>query len=56
MRCIDNVRDHLYEIKALAQNFRFVDEKGKDQGVNVRHRAKEIADLVQDAERLQMER
>jgi epsin len=30
---IENVRDHLYEIKSLT-NYQFTDEKGKDQGIN----------------------
>jgi epsin len=32
-RVIDNVKDHIYEIKQLT-SFQFVDEKGKDQGIN----------------------
>ena len=32
-RVTDNVKDHIFEIKQL-QNFQFVDEKGKDQGIN----------------------
>jgi hypothetical protein len=32
-RVIDNARDHIYELKAL-KNFNYVDEKGKDQGIN----------------------
>ncbi|KAI3648073.1 hypothetical protein MP228_005927 [Amoeboaphelidium protococcarum] len=55
-RVIDSVRDHCYDFKALSQSFKFVDEKGKDQGINVRHRAKEIVELVNDTERLSMER
>jgi epsin len=30
---IDNARRHIYEIKAL-ENYQYVDEKQKDQGVN----------------------
>jgi len=54
-RCIDNVRDHLYEIRTLT-SFQYVDEKGKDQGINVRHRAKEIIELIEDPDRLRSER
>jgi epsin len=32
-RVIDYARDHVYELKAL-KNFNYVDEKGKDQGIN----------------------
>jgi hypothetical protein len=34
-RVVDNVREHLYEIKSL-KNFQFIDEKQKDQGINGR--------------------
>lgn len=50
-----NVQDHINEIRSLT-NFQFVDEKGKDQGINVRHRAKEIIELVNDDTRLKDER
>ena len=30
---VDSARDHIYEIKAL-KNFHYIDEKGKDQGIN----------------------
>lgn len=33
-----------------------VDENGKDQGVNVRQRVKELVDFIQDDERLREER
>lgn len=33
-----------------------VDENGKDQGVNVRQRVKELVEFVQDDERLREER
>eukprot|EP00158_Paraphelidium_tribonemae_P008127 Partr_v1_DN28483_c0_g2_i1_m41996 putative Clathrin interactor 1 len=54
-RVVENVRDHIYEIKTF-QSYQMIDEKGKDQGVNVRHRAKEICDLVNDSQRLREER
>jgi epsin len=65
-RVIDNAREHQYEIKAL-KNFHFVTEKGKDEGINgwlsnaelilkVRHRAQEIADLLNDTDRIKDER
>lgn len=34
----------------------FIDENGKDQGVNVRQKVKEVIDFVQDDERLREER
>ncbi|KAI8803944.1 hypothetical protein BJ742DRAFT_742454 [Cladochytrium replicatum] len=54
-KVIDNARDHQYEIKAI-RNFHFIDEKGKDQGINVRNRAKEIIDLLGDDAKIKEER
>ncbi|KAJ3162708.1 Epsin-3, clathrin recruitment and traffic between the Golgi and endosome [Geranomyces michiganensis] len=54
-RVIDSVREHIYELKAM-RSFQYVDEKGKDQGINVRHRAKEIAELLSDNEKIKAER
>ncbi|KAI8922085.1 hypothetical protein DFJ77DRAFT_445223 [Powellomyces hirtus] len=54
-RVIDTVRDRIYELKAL-RSFQYVDEKGKDQGINVRHRAKEIGELLGDNEKIKAER
>ncbi|RPA80821.1 ENTH-domain-containing protein [Ascobolus immersus RN42] len=52
---IDDARSHLHLIKMLRQ-FHYIDEKGKDQGVNVRNRAKELAELLQDVEKIRSER
>jgi len=54
-RVVDNAKDHLYELKAL-KNFVFVDEKMKDQGLNVRNRAKEISELLADNTKIRDER
>ncbi|KAJ3154365.1 Epsin-3, clathrin recruitment and traffic between the Golgi and endosome [Geranomyces variabilis] len=54
-RVIDSVREHIYELKAM-RSFQYIDEKGKDQGINVRHRAKEIAELLSDNEKIKAER
>lgn len=48
-------RDNLYVIKTLRE-FQFVDEFGKDQGANVRQKAKDIVNLLQDEARLRQER
>jgi epsin len=48
-------RDNLYVIKTLRE-FQFVDEYGKDQGANVRQKAKDIVNLLQDEARLRHER
>ncbi|KAI9821113.1 MAG: Epsin-3, clathrin recruitment and traffic between the Golgi and endosome [Pycnora praestabilis] len=54
-RVIDDARSHLSLLKMLRQ-FHFIDENGKDQGLNVRNRAKELADLLSDVERIRAER
>ncbi|CAG8601167.1 8853_t:CDS:10 [Paraglomus brasilianum] len=48
-------KKNVYIVKTLKE-FQFIDEYGKDQGVNVRQRAKEIANLLEDDERLKSER
>jgi epsin len=54
-RVIDDARSHLTLLKMLRQ-FHFIDANGKDQGVNVRNRAKELAELLSDVERIRQER
>ena len=44
-RVIEDCRDHLSEIKAKLK-FEFVDAEGKDCGVNVREKAKQIIELL----------
>ncbi len=48
-------RDNIYIIKTLKE-FQFVDEYGKDQGANVRQKAKDITNLLTDEARLRQER
>ncbi|TFK83247.1 ENTH-domain-containing protein [Polyporus arcularius HHB13444] len=48
-------RDNIYIIKTLKE-FQYVDEEGKDQGANVRQKAKDITNLLQDESRLRHER
>ncbi|KAI0829104.1 ENTH-domain-containing protein [Trametes gibbosa] len=47
--------DNLYEIKTLRE-FQFVDDDGKDEGANVRQKAKDITNLLMDKNRLHEER
>ncbi|KAF2002132.1 ENTH-domain-containing protein [Amniculicola lignicola CBS 123094] len=54
-RVIDDARSHVSLLKMLRQ-FHFIDQNGKDQGINVRNRAKELADLLGDVERIRTER
>lgn len=54
-RVIDDARSHITLLKMLRQ-FHYIDQNGKDQGVNVRHRSKELAELLSDVERIRTER
>jgi len=66
-RVVDDARSHIATIKIL-RNFHFIDDKGKDQGINgntttlkkglriVRSRAKEIAELLSDSDKVRGER
>ncbi|KAH9891912.1 hypothetical protein C8Q73DRAFT_666878 [Cubamyces lactineus] len=54
-RVVDDARSHIATIKML-RNFYYVDEKGKDQGINVRNRAKELVELLGDVEKIRAER
>ncbi|KAJ2083889.1 Epsin-3, clathrin recruitment and traffic between the Golgi and endosome [Coemansia sp. RSA 988] len=54
-RVVEDVQGHITIVKML-KNFHHIDANGKDQGINVRHRSKEIVDLINDDERLREER
>lgn len=54
-RVVDDARAHMATVKMM-RNFCFVDEKGKDHGVNVRNRARELAELLGDIEKIRQER
>ncbi|KAI1843613.1 hypothetical protein JX265_007399 [Neoarthrinium moseri] len=54
-RVIDDARGHITLLKMLRQ-FHFIDQNGKDQGINVRNRAKELAELLGDVDRIRTER
>ena len=54
-RVIDDARGHITLLKMLRQ-FHFIDPNGKDQGINVRNRAKELAELLSDVDRIRVER
>lgn len=40
----------------MLRQFHFIDMNGKDQGINVRNRAKELAELLSDVDRIRQER
>ncbi|KAK3651407.1 Epsin-3, clathrin recruitment and traffic between the Golgi and endosome [Elasticomyces elasticus] len=54
-RVIDDARTHLSLLKMLRQ-FHYIDMNGKDQGINVRNRSKELTDLLSDVEKIRSER
>ncbi|KIK69928.1 hypothetical protein GYMLUDRAFT_34331 [Collybiopsis luxurians FD-317 M1] len=54
-RVVDDARAHISTIKML-RSFHYIDDKGKDQGLNVRNRAKEIVELLSDVETIRAER
>ncbi|GAA6049545.1 hypothetical protein JCM3770_000840 [Rhodotorula araucariae] len=55
----DNVvqyfRENLYIVKTLKE-FQYIDEEGKDQGANVRQKAKDITNLLLDENRMRSQR
>ncbi|KAL8729659.1 MAG: hypothetical protein Q9166_004608 [cf. Caloplaca sp. 2 TL-2023] len=54
-RVIDDARSHMSLLKMLRQ-FHYIDQNGKDQGVNVRNRSKELTELLSDVDRIRGER
>jgi epsin len=40
----------------MLRQFQYMDQNGKDQGINVRNRAKELAELLSDVDRIRSER
>ncbi|XP_070960123.1 clathrin interactor 1-like isoform X2 [Oncorhynchus clarkii lewisi] len=54
-RVVTSSREHIYDLRSL-ESYHFVDENGKDQGVNVRQKVKEMVDIIQDDDRLREER
>ena len=54
-RVYQQSREHVFTIQTL-KDFQFVDKDGKDQGVNVREKAKQLVLLLKDDDRLKAER
>lgn len=52
---IDDARSHITTIKMLRQ-FHYIDLNAKDQGINVRNRARELGELLSDVDRIRSER
>lgn len=54
-RVIDDARSHLSLLRMLRQ-FHYIDQNGKDQGVNVRNRSAELVKLLSDVDTIRTER
>ena len=54
-RVVDEARQHIALLKMLKQ-FHYIDQNGKDQGVNVRNRAQELAKLLTDVDAIRADR
>ncbi|KAG2202491.1 hypothetical protein INT47_013107 [Mucor saturninus] len=54
-RVVDDARSHVSMIKVM-RNFYYIDDKGKDEGLNVRNRAKEIVELLSSTDKIRTER
>ncbi|XP_045571754.1 epsin-3 isoform X3 [Salmo salar] len=54
-RVAQQCRENVYTIQTL-RDFQFTDRDGRDQGVNVREKAKQLVALMRDEERLKQER
>ncbi|XP_063834453.1 clathrin interactor 1 [Ostrinia nubilalis] len=54
-RVVTSAREHIYDLRSL-ENYTYVDDIGKDQGINVRHKVRELIDFIQDDEKLREER
>uniref|UniRef100_H3B2D2 Epsin 3 n=1 Tax=Latimeria chalumnae TaxID=7897 RepID=H3B2D2_LATCH len=48
-------KENIYAIQTL-KDFQYIDRDGKDQGVNVREKSKQLVSLLKDEERLKQER
>ncbi|KAK9244053.1 hypothetical protein V1506DRAFT_542558 [Lipomyces tetrasporus] len=54
-RVVDDTRAHIATVSML-RSFHYTDPNGKDQGINVRNRAKELVSLLGDDEKIRAER
>ncbi|XP_014225790.1 telomere length regulation protein TEL2 homolog isoform X1 [Trichogramma pretiosum] len=54
-RVVTSSREHIYDLRSL-ENYTYVDEFGKDQGINIRHKVRELIDFIQDDDKLREER
>ena len=49
-RVVTSAREHVYDLRSL-ENYTHVDQNGKDQGINIRHKVTDMLEFVQDDDR-----
>lgn len=54
-RVVTSSREHIYDLRSL-ENYTCFDEFGKDPGINIRHKVRELIDFIQDDDKLREER
>lgn len=54
-RVTQHCKENIHAIQTL-RDFQYIDREGQDQGVNVREKAKQLVNLLQDNEKLKQER
>uniref|UniRef100_A0A803KCU5 Epsin 3 n=1 Tax=Xenopus tropicalis TaxID=8364 RepID=A0A803KCU5_XENTR len=54
-KVVEECNENIHSVQTL-KDFQFLDRDGKDQGINVREKAKQIVSLLKDEERLKQER
>ncbi|XP_041633592.1 epsin-3 isoform X5 [Cheilinus undulatus] len=54
-RVAKECRENIYTIQTL-RDFQYIDRDGRDQGINVREKAKQLVSLLKDEEKLKRER
>uniref|UniRef100_A0A2L2XX19 Clathrin interactor 1 n=1 Tax=Parasteatoda tepidariorum TaxID=114398 RepID=A0A2L2XX19_PARTP len=54
-RVVTSAREHIYDLRSL-ENYSHIDEFGRDQGINVRQRVRDLIEFIQDDDKLREER
>lgn len=54
-RVVTSAREHIYDLRSL-ENYTHIDELGRDQGINVRQRTRDLIEFIQDDDKLREER
>lgn len=54
-RCLESARENIYLLRQL-DNFKFIDDEGKDQGLNVRTKAANMINFIRDDDKIREER